>query len=189
MLNSFVSRKTFMVHSQNGKKSISKDIFCSLSMKVDNNNKHRCQQCRQKPEHFPKVRITYRYTHSYKVPAQHLLLLQVVATKTLKIQVPYKILSNITLILSSMFRYLLMCQSVTGKSYHSGVTVSSKFQSYLQLNLKVINDSSNNRELNGKKTVTEHKLHCLITLLSFKFYSSYANRGFRKTTEHKIQQQ
>lgn len=89
MLNSFVSRKTFMVHSQNGKKSISKDIFYSLSMKVDNNNKHRCQQCRQKPEHFPKVRITYRYTHSYKVPAQHLLLLQVVATKTLKIQVPY----------------------------------------------------------------------------------------------------
>lgn len=157
MLNSFVSRKTFMVHSQNRKKSISKDIFWSLSMKVDNNNKHRCQQCRQKPEHFPKVRITY--TYSYKVPAQHLLLLQVVVTKTLKIQVPYKILSNITLILSSMFRYLLMCQSVTGKSYHSGVTVSSKFQSYLQLNLKVINDSSNNRELNGKKTVTEHKLH------------------------------
>ena len=69
MLNSFVSRKTFMVHSQNGKKSVSKDIFCSLSMKVDNNNKHRCRQCRQKPEHFPKVRITYQYTHSYKVPA------------------------------------------------------------------------------------------------------------------------
>lgn len=69
MLNSFVSRKTFMVHSQNGKKSVSKDIFCSLSMKVDNNNKHQCRQCHQKPEHFPKVRITYRYTHSYKVPA------------------------------------------------------------------------------------------------------------------------
>ena len=69
MLNSFVSRKTFMVHSQNGKKSVSKDTFCSLSMKVDNNNKHRCQQCRQKPEHFPQVRITY--THSYKVPAEH----------------------------------------------------------------------------------------------------------------------
>ena len=120
-----------MVHSQNGKKSVSKDIFCSLSMKVDNNNKHRCRQCRQKPEHLQKVRITYQYTHSYRVPAWHLLLLQVVATKTLKIQVPHKILSNITLILSSMFRYLLMCSSVTGKSYHSGVTISSKFQSYL----------------------------------------------------------
>ena len=80
MLNSFVSRKTFLVHSQKGKKCVSKDIFCSPSTIVDdNNNNHRCRQCPSSPEHFPKVRTTY--IHSYKLTAQCLLLLRVVATK------------------------------------------------------------------------------------------------------------
>ena len=81
MLKSFVSRETFLVRSQKGKKCVSKDIFCSPTTIVDdNNNKHRCRQCPSRPEHFPKVRTTY--THSYKVTAWCLLLLlRVVATK------------------------------------------------------------------------------------------------------------
>ena len=63
------------------KKCVSKDIFCSPTTIVDdNNNKHRCRQCPSSPEHCPKVRTTY--THSYKVTACCLLLLlRVVATK------------------------------------------------------------------------------------------------------------
>ena len=62
-------------------KCVSKDIFCSPTTIVDdNNNKHRCRQCPSGPEHFPTVRTTY--THSYKVTAWCLLLLlRVVATK------------------------------------------------------------------------------------------------------------
>ena len=81
MLKSFVSYKTFLVRSQKGKKKcVSKDIFCSPTTIVDDdNNKHRCRQCPSNPEHFPKVRTTY--IHSYKLTAQCLLLLRVVATK------------------------------------------------------------------------------------------------------------
>ena len=81
MLKSFVSHKTFLVRSQKGKKKcVSKDIFCSPTTIVDDdNNKHRCRQCPSNPEHFPKVRTTY--IHSYKLTAQCLLLLRVVATK------------------------------------------------------------------------------------------------------------
>ena len=81
MLKSFVSYKTFLVRSQKGKKKcVSKDIFCSPTTIVDDdNNKHRCLQCPSNPEHFPKVRTTY--IHSYKLTAQCLLLLRVVATK------------------------------------------------------------------------------------------------------------
>ena len=81
MLKSFVSYKTFLVRSQKGKKKcVSKDIFCSPTTIVDDdNNKHRCRQCPSNPEHFPKVRTTY--IHSYKLTAQCLLLRRVVATK------------------------------------------------------------------------------------------------------------
>ena len=81
MLKSFVSYKTFLVRSQKGKKKcVSKDIFCSPTTIVDDdNNKHRCRQCPSNTEHFPKVRTTY--IHSYKLTAQCLLLLRVVATK------------------------------------------------------------------------------------------------------------
>ena len=80
MLKSFVSRETFLVRSQKGKKCVSKDIFCSPTTIVDDdNNKHRCRQFPSNPEHFPKVRTTY--IHSYKLTAQCLLLLRVVATK------------------------------------------------------------------------------------------------------------
>ena len=82
MLKSFVSHKTFLVRSQKEKKKcVSKDIFCSPTTIVDDdNNKHRCRQCPSNPEHFPKVRTTY--IHSYKLTAQCLLLLlRVVATK------------------------------------------------------------------------------------------------------------
>ena len=81
MLKSFVSYKTFLVRSQKGKKKcVSKDIFCSPTTIVDDdNNKHRCRQRPSNPEHFPKVRTTY--IHSYKLTAQCLLLLRVVATK------------------------------------------------------------------------------------------------------------
>ena len=50
MLKSFVSYKTFLVRSQKGKKKcVSKDIFCSPTTIVDDdNNKHRCRQCPSK---------------------------------------------------------------------------------------------------------------------------------------------
>ena len=66
MLKSFVSYKTFLVRSQKGKKKcVSKDIFCSPTTIVDDdNNKHRCRQCPSNPEHFPKVRTTYIHSYS-----------------------------------------------------------------------------------------------------------------------------
>ena len=67
MLKSFVSRKTFLVRSQKGKKVRFEGLFLFTTIVDDNNNKHRCRQCPSSPEHFPKVRTTY--THSYKVPA------------------------------------------------------------------------------------------------------------------------
>ena len=47
MLNSFVSRKTFFVRSQKGKKCVSKD-FLFTTIVDDINNKNRCRQCPSK---------------------------------------------------------------------------------------------------------------------------------------------
>ena len=56
MLNSFVSRKTFLVRSQEGKKVRLEGHFLFTQESTIS-----VGSVRQNPEHFPKLRTTYNY--------------------------------------------------------------------------------------------------------------------------------